>query len=809
MALEQVLASTGIGAAAGDDGITDDQGEDRLFDCLFAFAMDEESFGSVFGTIRHHLAEKATRESSTGNGETARPPVDGSSSENQHTATYGTASTKTSQTGADIVRIVRDRCHTLIGDKPVLRNPEIIPTILALFFSLYRQSAVGRRQSPINSIWLLVVLQHVADSSEYNLVALHTTGVLSDILRCVDDDSLPPLDTSVLLSLAGTLIELGITTLEDAKYLYRSANKSSNVADFLLRALRSSKKPSHIQFDLSLHGYASIELPTLGRTFPPTTASSGYTFAAWIYINRFDIHSHTTIFGAFDASQTCFVLAYLEKDTQNFILQTSVKSSRPSVRFKSTVFREGRWYHVGLVHHRPRTMSSSKAALFVDGEFVEQVKCQYPSAPPTAGTSADTFPSLSSSNVKQSPVQVFLGTPQDLSSRLGSNVVSTKWSLASFHLFEGALSDDLIAVYYRLGPRYYGNFQDCLGSFQTYDASAALNMRNEYLHAGKEDKSDIVAAIRLKASGVLPESQILLNISPLAILDDDDRNNIDDSRLVKNLSKQAAHNLHQFTRSGANAIAINMAVPAINDALTQSHGVAVLTGEPVVVVRSALDDASWRIGGCASIGLKMIELAKTREDVVRAVDILLESVKDNWRNSEAMERQNAFGILAALLSVKMGNGLGVPVGEAVELRPVDGGVEEQQKLGFQVLSLVLGFVGYKHDKPDDSIIVNPLAYRILLVDFDLWRKAAPVTRSQYYKQFGVFGVRSKYHQYNSKRLFRMRKLDLSARAPCQTDHSCRHCSAFYRCPEKRTILDRHVSRFHARFPIPRSLQHVC
>src|SRR2546430_9557139 len=30
-----------------------------------------------------------------------------------------------------------------------------------------------------------------------------------------------------------------------------------------------------------------------------------------------------SLFGAFDASQTCFVLAYLEKDTQNFILQTS------------------------------------------------------------------------------------------------------------------------------------------------------------------------------------------------------------------------------------------------------------------------------------------------------------------------------------------------------------------------------------------------------------------------------------------------------------------------------------------------------
>jgi hypothetical protein len=41
-------------------------------------------------------------------------------------------------------------------------------------------------------------------------------------------------------------------------------------------------------------------------------------------------------------------------------------------------------------------------------------------------------------------VQAFLGTPQDLSARLGKGVVFSRWSLASAHLLEDVLSDDLI-----------------------------------------------------------------------------------------------------------------------------------------------------------------------------------------------------------------------------------------------------------------------------------------------------------------------------------------------------------------------------
>ena len=166
--------------------------------------------------------------------------------------------------------------------------------------------------------------------------------------------------------LAIFLFKEGLGGLGHAYMLYSRAATSSEAAHFLLKALQTSRCPPSFHFDLSYHGYCSIELPTLGKTFPPV-AGAGYTLSVWALFEQFEPNAHTTIFGAFDSSQKCFVLAYLEKDTRHFILQTAIKGNRPSVRFKSVSFKPGQWYHICVVHRKPRTVSSSKASLFVDG----------------------------------------------------------------------------------------------------------------------------------------------------------------------------------------------------------------------------------------------------------------------------------------------------------------------------------------------------------------------------------------------------------------------------------------------------------
>ena len=720
---------------------------DRILGCLLACALDDESMTSFYSSLRRQSANTQTISDSG-------PDADLAFMQPASRANQSNGDEQVDQTS-----LPHDLLNREVSQLTIIHNPDAILIMLELWkdFEDQHPQKPGALHADTIALGVPSTINHLATLNVGNLSALHGTGLLSLVLQSLN--SLPSTDhssASQLRLLASTLLSLGIGNLNDAHFLFRHACSSPLVADLLLSSLKASRSPSYVHFDLSMNGYASIELPGIGKTFPPASTSPGYSLSLWFQIVHFDPASHTTIFGAFDASQTCFVLVYLEKDTHNLILQTSVTSSRPSVRFKSTAFKEGRWYHVVIAHRRPKGTSSSRASLFIDGEFVEQIKSHYPESPLSVNSGYEATAS-SSSNRKKNAIQAFLGTPQDLASRLGKGLIFTQWRLATANLFADLLSDDLVAVYYELGPRYTGNYQDCLGSFQTYKASAVLNLRNESLHPGREERSDIISAIRSKAGILLPESKILLNISASMVLDDNDQNNIDETQLMKFVSKTAGRNLRNVTRGGRNALAINGAIPSVNEALLQSSGFAVLTGDPTTVVTQSLDDAAWRIGGCAAVGLALIESATTPHDLIRSLNILFESVQENWRNSEAMEHENGFGVLSSLLTTKLCQvHFDITASQGLSKVPQNG-----TDLSLTVLAEILEFVGYRMEKPEDSVINNALAYRILLVDMDFWRSAEPAVQKLYYEQFIVFGLHSKFHQFNTKRLLRMRRISLS------------------------------------------------
>lgn len=724
---------------------------DGVFGCLLAAALSDESMTSFFTSLKR---SSITQEVSPSEGR--RELADSATTRN----TYNTDGDRAMEQTTIVLALLEKAIQPLAE----IQNPDAT----LIFFDLWKSRRVEQPSidSPCyasNAIAAVPrIMRYLAGLSSRNLVALHGTGLLSSVLDMLLNLTAEQATTaSELRPLAIALLKVGVANLDDAHFIFQNARSSPLIAELLLISLKSSRSPSHIHFDLSLNGYASIELPGIGRSFPPTSSSSGYSLSLWFQIAHFDPDSHTTIFGAFDSSQTCFVLVYLEKDTHSLILQTSISSSRPSVRFKLISFKERRWYHTVLTHRRPKTTSSSRASLFVDGEFVEQVKSQYPATPPSPHRTGGTI--ASPSNRRNGVVEAFLGTPHDLASHLGKGLVSTQWRLASAVLFADVLSDDLIAVYYELGPRYTGNYQDCLGSFQTYQASAALNLRNESLHPGKEEKSDIVTAIRSKAGALLPESNILVNISANVVLDDDDQNNIDETHLLKFISKPSGQNLRNVTRGGRNALAINGAIPSVNEALLHPCGFAVLTGDPTVVVPQSLDDAAWRIGGCAAVGLALLDAAQGSDDILRALNILFESVLHNWRNSEAMERENGFGVLSTLLTTKLGQPDSNPTKVLESPLAIGNDQLSPSSIPLRLLGEILKFVGYRADKPEDSVINNALAYRILLVDMNYWRSAEPSVQKLYYEQFVVFGTRSKFHVFNMKRLSRMRKCDLHAK----------------------------------------------
>ena len=643
----------------------------------------------------------------------------------------------------DLVRTCESSLTASLGKVTVLAHPDALAVLFELWLRGRQQDKDKAPSSDATALFVPTVVRVVADTSAHALAALHRTRMLSRVLHALELE-LDAVALAEIKLLATVLLSIGLSDVRDAKYLFREAMRSKAAAETLQQALRAGPSPQSIHFDLSLHGYSSIELPDLGRTFPPVSNSAGYTLSLWFQVLHFDSELHTTIFGAFDPSQTCFVLVYLEKDTRNLILQTSVTSTRPSVRFKGYTFKPQRWYHLCIVHKRPKAAAAARASLFVDGEFVEQAKAQYPASPP-APAEGDSR--------RHNAVQTFLGTPQDLATKLGSGASSLKWKLASAHLFNEALGDDLIAVYKELGPRYTGNYQDCLGSFQTYEASAALNLRNETLHPGREEKSDIVAAIRARASSLLPEHRVLLNFSPAMALGDGFRVGTESAQLVKNFGRRSVHNLQDSTRGGRNAIVTNGSIPCINEALLHHSGIATLTGQPAVVGLHWLDDACWTIGGCCSVSLAMLDAAESKESVIRALEIIFGTVKHSWRNSEAMERENGFGVLSSLLTTKLQQM--APSGRPHRPFAASSDPSNEDFLS-EVLTMILEFVGYDPITPENSVINNPLAYRILLVDLDIWRSTAPKVQRLYYEQFTTFGVGSKHHVFNAKRLARMR-----------------------------------------------------
>ncbi|EWG36043.1 hypothetical protein FVEG_14606 [Fusarium verticillioides 7600] len=721
-ALEQVIASIGLGGAEPDAWISC-----HVFGKLLAFSLDDEALDLLCQSIAKSL----------------RPDDNNSLKEEEDDSAEEQWDLVLAKSAENITPGVKE----VVNAKTIIRHPEILRAVVSFWMAIPRMK--DGLANPA-SLLVLETMHNIIAVSIYNRAAVHSTGALSQFLRVAfnADSALSPPEREKVLGICRMLMFLGVNEPADTQFLL--SRPGSEASEFCLQMTSKHSGPPFFQFDLSLHGHSSLELSSLGRSFPPQS-SAGYTFTAWIRVDSFDPTAHTTIFGVFDSTQACFLLMYLERDTHNFILQTSVTSNKPSVRFKSVSFKEKKWYHIAIVHRRPKALVTSKASLYVNGEFSEQIRCNYPHLPPLSNGAHDSFASFNSNQNKTNPVQAFIGTPKDLSNQIGPGLVFSRWSLASAHLFEDALSDDFLAVHYGLGPRYQGNFQDSLGGFQTYEASATLGLRNEIAHPGKGETSDIIRAVREKAGSLLPESKILLSILPSATFPENVQ--FYDTGLLRSLPRNCARNLFRASNQEGAPLAINCAVPSLPDSLFRVQGLLQFRGSPIVAVPSYLDENLWRLAGFTPLALKLFERASSIEETVRSAEMLFYCIRQSWRNSEAIEKDNGYGILAMLLRVKLGYDRSSGDSTVTRLQVSN---EDRDRLAFQLLSLILGFVGYNHTEPMESFIINPLAYRILLIDLDIWRKSAPRIQELYYKQFVTFAVKSKYHEFNSRRLIRMR-----------------------------------------------------
>lgn len=734
-ALENALVETGVADEAFLDNSSAHDALELLFGLLVAFGIAEETTRNLFRGIRKVTEDIDFVEDH----------------EKAESALVGFVDGK-------------------LDGSEILQNPEIVPIILRFWTIVL--SVCKSENRPAAILWAVpIVLEKIQRASLRNEVAMHNSQCLRPLLALYFREIPFPGLRNRLQYILELLLKFGINTLDDAYLLFRNASKTENATGLILHAMVASRMPPFIQFDLSLHGHSSIELATLGRSFPPTSSSNGYSILTWLKFDELDSGLHTTIFGAHDKSETCFLALFVEKDNHQLVLQTSIKSAqKSSIQFRSFTFQKGIWYHVGVIHKMARRTSPARASLYINGCLMEQVKCQYPSSPPVRSSSSESFASITGSFQQHESVHAFLGTPQALARRQGRNMVKTKWSMAYFYLLQDAVPDDLVHVIHAVGPRYVGNLQDSLGLFQTYRASAEVNVKNENMYPKDPEGSQLRMALTNPACSAIPESKILISFSPTAVLDNQDDNFINESRLMRALSKDAASTLRHTVQKHGSSIIINSAVSSYNDAMTSSHGIGILTGEPVVAVPYALDDACWRIGGSAPVVLKLLDFSRTKDQVLRAVHIIFQSLEGSWRNSEVMEREHAYGVLAGLIREKLGFG-SIFTDSSSSSNRVALAVDpsEREELALELLRMILAFVGYSEVEPENALLINSLAYRFLLVDFDTWRRAPIATQKLYYGQFSHYTAKGKHHRFNSRRLIRMRRLfDRSSFCICLT-----------------------------------------
>jgi hypothetical protein len=183
-------------------------------------------------------------------------------------------------------------------------NPEAVTIISDLYT---QSSSVGKHAAGLPTI-ILTILDCIIEMSERNRVAVHESGALAILLPRLVNKNMNTDESALLRTICESLLPLGTRRLEETAQIFKLACEDDLVKTILLGALQASKQPPAIQFDLSNSGHGSVELAALPRAFPP---AKGYTFSSWIRVDQFDAACHTTIFGAFDASQTCFVLIYI------------------------------------------------------------------------------------------------------------------------------------------------------------------------------------------------------------------------------------------------------------------------------------------------------------------------------------------------------------------------------------------------------------------------------------------------------------------------------------------------------------------
>ncbi|KAI0261217.1 beach-domain-containing protein [Gloeopeniophorella convolvens] len=263
-----------------------------------------------------------------------------------------------------------------------------------------------------------------------------------------------------------------------------------------------------------------------------------------------------------------------------------------------------------------------------------------------------------------------------------SEKANMSWCMASAILMAKPLGDHLPRFIHHLGPRYNATFQSPdLVKFLTYEASTSLNIFLSNLTTSKGAiPPDVTSLVKAINDGIgVEEASVIFSFSPAAYLEGN------------------ASTLGRFTKDG-------------DVHATRAH---------------CVDIAMWEIGGVA-VPLRLIQLAKTPHELSRTLGILTDGLRNNWQNSEDMERIRGYEVLSGILRSK------------------------SELINMTSYETLFEFLGMNFRTPDHSTITNTVAYRFIALDFDLWSRARNEIQRVYLEHFFDLVVTSRYRRFNAK-----------------------------------------------------------
>ena len=490
------------------------------------------------------------------------------------------------------------------------------PHVLKEFMDVVSKDANYMANIPILLLNLLSLKSNLLRSLDTNMLQLVLERILED-----------PNLSSEWTVLAKRLIEIGATRSALQWIFTRPIEKFCQLYAILEHGLRQAL-PKQWVFDTRQAGHASIEFASLPRLWPPS--HGGYSFLTWLFLDDLPKEMHATIFGAFDPTHKSFTMLYIEKRTGCLILQTSLTTS---IRF-SFKFTSNLWYQIAVVHKRSTTTASSRATLFVNGKQQECLKITFPMQPPAS-----------------TPVRAFLGS---LSAFKNPNTGCARYSLGQTLLVDQILVGSLINIYHKLGVQYTGNFQDLLGGFMTYSASADLSA----------NPCDDSSSLRPRNSENMPENRLFLSVCGQGTLDS---------------AKQMNTGL----------VVINQAIPYISDSLRDGRGVGILSGNVQSIVSRPLIDNLHTVGGMVAL-LKLLEVSNTPAQFSCCLNLSLNAISFSARNSEDMERIRGYEILALIMK------------------------KRADMMSGEVLKSVLDFIGLPLEIINNSLAYRALLMKFLI-----------------------------------------------------------------------------------------------